>query len=145
DGIASDASDFYNYRKNHGPPTRTVVDQLPEAVVKVFLEQLDLDHVVLDELIQDAVGLLAHLRQQRVGLGEAAGDQLGRPGRGAAVRAAQRRDDDQDAVLGEMSPVAQSYVAHVSHAEAVDEGDAGLNVVDNSRAGRRQLDDCAVL
>src|SRR5262249_48528288 len=54
---------FNNYRKNHGPSTRAVIDQLPEAVVQVLLEQLDLDHVVLDELAQDAVCLLAHLCQ----------------------------------------------------------------------------------
>jgi hypothetical protein len=56
-------SHFYNYRKNHGPSTRTVVDQLAKAVVQVLLEQLDLDHVVLDELAEDAVRLVAHLTQ----------------------------------------------------------------------------------
>ena len=44
-----------------------------------------------------------------------------------------------------MSPVAQSHVAHVPHAEPVDEGDARLDVVDDTRPGRGQLDDRAVL
>ena len=80
-------------------------------------------------------GLGPRLVQQRPRLDEPARDQLGRRGV-AAVRVRQRGDDDQDAVLGQVPPVAESYVAHVADAEPVDEGDAGLDVVDDARSPR---------
>ena len=72
----------------------------------VLLQQLDLEDVLLQALLEHAGSLVAHLGDKRPRIREAAGDQLGRPGACAAVGAGERRDDDQDAVLGEMAPVA---------------------------------------
>ena len=47
---------------------------------------------------------------------------------------ATRRDDDQHAVLGEPSPVAERDVLDVADAEPVDEGDAGGDPVDDADA-----------
>ena len=82
---------------------------------------------------EDAAGLLAHLLDQLLpGLAEAARDQLGLPC-DAAVRAGERRDHDQHAVLREVPPVAEGHVVHVPHSQPVDERDARLNVVDDPR------------
>ena len=80
-----------------------------------------------EQLVEHALGLFAHLVEQRLArLGEAARDQLGLAAPRSRSRR-ERRDDDQDAVLGEVPPVAQRDVLHVADAEPVDEGDAGLD------------------
>ena len=60
--------------------------------------------------VEDLRGLAPHLVEQRLGLAEAARDQLGRARPTRAVRA-DRGDDDQDAVLREVPPVAERDVA----------------------------------
>ena len=62
--------------------------------MQVLLEELDLADIVLEQLREHALRLLAHLVEELgVGLREAARDQLGLAGDGA-VRAAQRGDHD---------------------------------------------------
>ena len=143
-GIAIDASDLYDYGKDHRPSTRAVVDELAQAVVQVLLDELDLGHVLVQELLQDALGLDAHLVEQRLGLAEPARDQL-RRARDLAVRPAERRDDDQDAVLGQVAAVAERDVVDVADAEPVHEGDAGLDVTGQVGARLVELDHGAVL
>src|SRR5207248_125008 len=50
-----DGSYLYYYGKNHRASTRAVVDQLPEPVVQVLLQELDLAHVVLEQLREHAL------------------------------------------------------------------------------------------
>ena len=63
----------------------------------------------------------------------------------ASVRRAQRRDDDEDAVVGEPPAVAEGDVLHVPDAEPVDERDARVDAVDEASAAPRELDDGAVV
>ena len=113
--------------------------------MQVLLEELDLAHVVLEQLREHALRLLAHLVEQLgVRLREPARNQL-RLARDGAVGAGQRGDDDQDAVLREVAPVAQRDVLHVPHAEPVNERDAGLDPIDEPRHPVLELDYGAVL
>ena len=61
----------------------------------------------------------------------------------AAVRRRERRDDDEDAVVGEAPAVAERDVLDVADAEAVDEGDARVDLVDDPRAAPCELDDAS--
>src|SRR2546429_3786843 len=97
---------LYNLRKEQRGAARSVVGQAARPVVDVLLEELDLEDVLLQALLEHTRGFVAHLVEQRPGVREAAGDQLGRAAARAAVGTGERRDDDQDAVLGEMAPVA---------------------------------------
>src|SRR6185312_1174726 len=134
-----------HHREDHRAALGAVVDQLAEPVVQVLLQELDLGHVVLHQLVQYALSLFTHLLEQRLArLGEAAGDQL-RPAGDGAVAASERRDDDQHAVFRQMPPVAQSDVLHVADAEAVHEGHARLDLTGQVGARLVQLDDRAVL
>ncbi len=98
-------------------------------------------------MCEHAAGLAAQLRRQRLGLlAESARDQLRRSCQHRfAVRARERRDDDEHAVLRQPPPVAQCDVVHVADTEAIDEGHAGRDLVDDVRATLGQLDDAAVL
>src|SRR3954453_4376388 len=108
--LESSPLDLHYYRKDHRPAVGSVVGQVARLGVEVFLEEAGLPYLLAQALLQDAVGLVAELVEQRVGVvAEPAGDQLGRPG-AAAVRRGERRDDDQDAVLREAAPVAQGDV-----------------------------------
>src|SRR5207237_7189468 len=106
---------FHHYGKYHRPPPGAVVDQLPDPVVDVLLEELDLADVVGEQLPDNLVGLVPHLREELLRLGEAAGDHLGRGDR--PVR--ERRHHDQDAVLGQVAAVAERDVGDVTDAETV--------------------------
>src|SRR5215204_5038721 len=56
----------FNYDgENHGPPPRSVVNQLRDCVVEVLLKELDLGHPLVDEIPQHAVGLALELLEQR--------------------------------------------------------------------------------
>src|SRR5439155_22240961 len=57
------------------PLPHAVVDELPDPVVQVLLEQLDLDDLLVQALVQHALRLGAHLLEQRLRLGEASRDQ----------------------------------------------------------------------
>ena len=82
--------------------------------------------------VDDALGLRAQVAEQLLVLAEPARDQLGRRDL-AAVGERQRRDDDQNAVLGEPPAVTQGDVLDVADTEAVDERHAGLDPVDDAR------------
>src|SRR5207302_8189529 len=115
-----------HHGENHRPAARPIVDQLAYFVVEVLLDELDLVDPLVEQLLEDTGGLLAQLLEQCLGtLAEPARDQLRL--RDHAVVAADRRDDDQHAVLGEAPSVAERDVVHVPHSEPVDEGDAGLH------------------
>src|SRR5215204_7219841 len=128
-------------REDHGPAACAVVDELTDAIVDVLLEELDLADVLREQVVDDRLRLLPHLRHELVGLGEATGDQLW----GSDAVARKGRDDDEHAVLGQVATVAQCDVRHVADAEAVDERHAAVHAIDDPRAGARQLDDVAVL
>jgi hypothetical protein len=71
--------DLDDDRQHHRPPARAVVDDLPERFVQVLLEELDLRHVVREQVAEDAVRLLTQLLEERFRLlAEAAGDELRR-------------------------------------------------------------------
>ena len=57
----------------------------------------------------------------------------------------ERRDDDEDAVVGEPPAVAEGDVLDVPDPEPVDERDTGVDPVDERGAAARELDDGAVL
>ena len=59
-------SDLDHHGKDHRPPARPVVDDLPERVVDVLLEQLDLGRLSAASSADDAIGLLAQLVEQLV-------------------------------------------------------------------------------
>ena len=108
-------------RENHRPPARSVVDQLPDRVVQVLLEQLDLGDVVGEP------APAARARPRRAA--RRAGPRSRRSRARSAPAARSRRRSSvasvatmiSDAVLGEPAPVAQRDVLDVAHAEAVDE------------------------
>src|SRR5581483_12173288 len=68
-----------HYGQDHRTAAGAVVDELPDAVVEVLLQELDLDDVVREAAVEDLLRLDAHLVHQRpLGVGEPAGDQLRR-------------------------------------------------------------------
>ena len=111
----------------------------------VLLQELQLGDVLAQTLRERPLGLVARLLEQRVGLGEAARDDLGRRDLAAVLRP-DGGDDDEDAVLGEVAAVAERDVLDVPHAEAVDERASDSTLVDDAGAmPLRELDDGAVL
>src|SRR5215218_496151 len=86
-------------REDHGPAACAVVDELTDAIVDVLLQELDLADVLREQVVHDRLRLLPHLRHELVRLREPTRDQL----RGRDAVARQRRDDDQNAVLGEVA------------------------------------------
>ena len=86
--------------------------------------------------------------EQRVGLAfvddEAARDELGLADERAGLAADRDHRDDQ-AVAGEVAPVAQHLVADLADARDVDEHAAGRRLVGDARALPVELDDVAVL
>ena len=86
--------------------------------------------------VGDALGFVAQLTRAALVLPETASDQL-RWCDLAPVGEGDRRDDDQDTVLRESPAVTQRDVLDVTDAEAVDEGDPGLDAVDDARAATR--------
>ena len=137
-------SDLDHHREHHRSSTGAVVDDLPDRVVDVLLEELDLHNVSGCELTNDPVGLVTKLVEQLVRLGEAARDELGRRDL-AAVRGCQGRHDDEHAVVGELPPIAKRDVLDVADTQAVDERHPGVDPVDEPCAAARELDDRAVL
>ena len=75
---------------------------------------------------------------------EAARDELGLADQRAGVPADGDHGDD-DAVAGEVPPVAQHFVADLADARDVDEHAAGRRLVGDARAVPIELDDVAVL
>ena len=80
------ALDLDHHGEDHRPAARAVVDELPDRVVEVLLEQLDLGDAVREPAPpDDPLGLVAQLVEQLLVLAEAARDQLRRRDRRAAV------------------------------------------------------------
>jgi hypothetical protein len=63
-GQGRETSNFDHHRENHRPSARSVVDQLPDGVVQVLLQQLDLGDVVGRHVRQHAGGLVSELVDQ---------------------------------------------------------------------------------
>jgi hypothetical protein len=112
--------------------------------VDVLLQELQLRHLLLEALGDRPLGLEPRLLHEGARLGEAARDDLGRAGR-LAVLGADRRDDDEDAVLREVTAVAERDVLHVPHAEPVHERDAHVELAGEPRDAAPELHDRAVL
>ena len=99
--------------EHHGPAPRAVVHDLPDGIVDVLLEELDLGHVLRRQLSHDAIRFLAQLDEELVGLGEATCDQLRRRDL-STIGGRQRRHDDEHAVVGQPTAVAERDVLDVA-------------------------------
>ena len=108
-----------------------LVDEFGDVVVEILLQQGDLPDLVLRRVGQRVLNHLVQLVAEVVcllGEGDAAEDHLRLVDLGAVV-GGDGGDDDEDAVVGELAPVADCELVGLADGDAVDEDHPGVDVL----------------